>query len=157
LTGAERAALERFVRGATTEQRYVLHAGTVLAAATGASNQSVAAELRVREATVCHWRCRFVIVRLAGLEDQPRPGRGRLYDENTDRRIRAQLDEPPPADYGHWTRTLLGQVLDLPAEQVRRILRRPKIKLHQAKSWCLSNGLDFAAKATDIVALYLML
>lgn len=155
LTEAERATLESWVRSATTEQRYVLRARIVLAAATGASNQSIAADLRVREATVCRWRCRFAAGRLAGLDDQPRPGRGRLYDENTDRRILAQLDEPPPAGYSHWTGTLLGQVLGLPADQVRRILRRLKINLHQVKSWCLSNDPDFAAKASDIVGLYL--
>jgi transposase len=155
LTEAERAALESLVRSATTEQRYVLRAQIVLGAASGASNQSLAAELRAREATVCRWRCRFATGRLAGLNDQPRPGRNRLYDASTDQRILAQLDESPPAGYSHWTGTLLGQVLGLPADQVRRILRRLKIKLHQVKSWCLSNDPDFAAKASDIVGLYL--
>jgi transposase len=155
LTEAEQDALESLVRSATTEQRYVLRARIVLAAATGASNQAIAADLRVREATVCRWRCRFAAGRLAGLNDQPRPGRGRLYDERTDRRILAQLDEPPPAGYSHWTGTLLGQVLDLPADQVRRILRRLQINLHQVKSWCLSTDPDFAAKASDVVGLYL--
>lgn len=155
LTDAERSALERWVRSTTTEQRYVLRARIVLSAAAGASNQSIAASLQVRAATVCRWRCRFAAGRLSGLDDQPRPGRGRLYDESTDRRILAQLDEPPPAGYSHWSGTLLGQVLGLPADQVRRILRRLKIRLHQVKSWCLSNDPDFAAKASDIVGLYL--
>jgi hypothetical protein len=59
LTEAERAALESWVRSATTEQRYVLRARIVLGAASGASNQLLAADLRGREATVCRWRCRF--------------------------------------------------------------------------------------------------
>lgn len=107
LTEAEQAALESWVRSAKTEQRYVLRAQIVLASVSGASNQSIAASLQVREATVCRWRCRFAAGRLPGLDDQPRPGRGRLYDESTDRRILAQLDEPPPAGYSHWTGTLL--------------------------------------------------
>lgn len=34
---------------------------------------------------MCRWRRRFAAGRLTGWDDQPRPGRGRLYDERTDR------------------------------------------------------------------------
>ena len=44
---------------------------------------------------------------------------------------------------------------DVPADEVRRILRRLRISLHQTKSWCESTDPDFAAKAGDIVGLYL--
>ena len=41
--------------------------------------------------------------RVAGLADAPRPGKPAKYDESTERRILAQLDQPPPDGYTTWT------------------------------------------------------
>jgi hypothetical protein len=40
--------------------------------------------------------------KLAGLEDLPRSGAPRIYDVETDRRIRAILDQPPPRGFARW-------------------------------------------------------
>lgn len=156
LSEEERRTLKSWVRSPSTEQRYVVRARIVLAAAEGRENRCIARSLGVRPATVCKWRTRFAAQRSSGLADSPRPGRGRRYNATTDQRILAQLDESPPPGHSHWTGTLLARVLgDIPADQVRRILRRLGICLHQVKSWCLSNDPDFASKASDIVGLYL--
>lgn len=156
LTGEERVQLETWVRNSTTEQRLAQRARMVLEAAAGKATREIATLLRVRPATVSKWRTRFGRQRLAGLADGPRPGRAPRYDEGTERRILAQLDEPPPGGYTAWTGGLVAQALgDVSADQVWRVLRRHGIHLQRRRSWCVSTDLQFAQKAADIVGLYL--
>jgi transposase len=70
----ERRTLENWVRASTTEQRLVLRAHLILAAAAGATTAAIAQRFRVRPATVSQWRRRFAAQRLVGLQDRPRPG-----------------------------------------------------------------------------------
>ena len=56
-------------------RRVAERARIILACAGGASNAAVAAELGVTTSTVGKWRNRFAGDRLAGLADEPRPGR----------------------------------------------------------------------------------
>jgi transposase len=105
---------------------------------------------------VSQWRQRYARDRLAGLADQPRPGPPARYDANTEKRVLAQLDEPPPAGWAHWTGPTLAAALgDVSDDQVWRVLRRHGISLARRRSWCISTDPQFAAKAADIVALYL--
>ena len=111
LTEEERAGLERLVRSSTTEQRLALRARIVLAAGAGEATEAIAQHERVIPSTVSKWRIRFARHRLAGLGDAPRPGGKRRYDETTEKRILAQLDEPPPAGCATWTGSLVAQAL----------------------------------------------
>lgn len=156
LTEEERTMLESWVRKGTAEQRQVRRARMVLEAAKGKGTREIATLLHVRPATVSKWRLRFAAARLAGLEDVPRPGRRRRYDAATEQRILAQLDEAPPEGYSTWTGGLVAQALgDVPADQVWKVLRKQGIHLQRRRSWCLSTDPQFAAKAADIVGLYL--
>jgi hypothetical protein len=66
------------------------------------------------------------------------------------------LDEPPPNGYARWTGPLLAEALgDVHEQQVWRFLRIQKIDLSGRKSWCESNDPEFAAKAADVVGLYI--
>lgn len=90
------------------------------------------------------------------MEDRPHPGPAPKYDSATGRRILALLDEPPPNGYAHWTGPLLAEALgDVHEQQVWRFLRAQKIDLSGRKSWCESNDPEFAAKAADVVGLYI--
>ncbi len=152
----ERATLEAWVRKTTTEQRLAQRARIVLEAATGKATKEIAASVQMRPATVSKWRTRFAMHRLAGLQDAPRPGKPASYDETTERRILAQLDEPPPEGYATWTGGLLANALgDVSAIHVWRTLRKHGIHLQRRRSWCLSTDPQFAQKAADIVGLYL--
>lgn len=75
LTAEERATLESRSRRYTLPHYQVIRAKMILLAAEGVRNDQIADKLDVPRKTVSRWRKRFYEDRLAGLEDQPRPGR----------------------------------------------------------------------------------
>jgi transposase len=152
----ERAELEGRLRAGTTEQRQLLRIRIVLEAAEGHATREIARWLETTPTTVSLWRGRFARERLAGLEDLPRSGAPPTYGEATDKRIRAVLDKPPPAGFARWNGRLIAKALgDVDVQYVWRSLRKQKIDLGGRKSWCESNDPEFAAKAADVVGLYL--
>jgi transposase len=152
----ERGKLEEWARRGKSEQRLAQRARIVLAAAAGEQTSTIADRERVRVATVSKWRGRFATMGMAGLLDKAGRGRKPRYDKTTERRVLAQLDEPPPAGFASWTGGLVAQALkDVSADHVWRVLRRYDIQLERRRSWCISTDPQFAAKAADIVALYL--
>jgi transposase len=156
VTEEDQQTLEAWIRGTRTEQRLVFRARIILAAASGQGTNKIALELAVRPATVSKWRTRFASRGLEGLRDAPRPGATPVYDENTERRILVMLDEEPPPGYATWTGKLLAKWLgDVSPHQIWRVLRRHGIHLQRRRSWCISTDPQFAAKAADIVGLYL--
>ena len=156
LSAGERAALEAWAGAPTTEQRLVERAQIVLAAAGGMPSRAIARELGCARGVVSKWRVRFAEARLAGLSDAPRSGKPRTYRADADHRILALLDRPPPPGFARWTAPLIARELDDISDQyVWRFLRAQGIDLAGRKSWCLSTDPEFAAKAADIVGLYL--
>ena len=155
-TTDERARLEAWSGKGKTEQRLALRARIILAAAKGADTRVIAHREVVRPATVSKWRGRFARLGIDGLFDRAGRGRKPRYDKGTEKRILAQLDEPAPEGLATWTGEQVSQTLgDVSADQVWRVLRRYKIHLQRRRSWCLSTDPQFAAKAADIVGLYL--
>jgi transposase len=151
-----RATLESWVRSAKTEQRLVRRARIVLLAADGMASRAIARKVDVMTGIVSVWRKRFAASGLDGLKDKPRPGAMRKYTEATDKRILAQLDEPPPKGRARWDGKLVARTLgDVDVNYVQRFLRKQKIDLAGRKSWCESKDPQFAAKAADVVGLYM--
>lgn len=140
----------------TSQYQMVERARIILAADEGATNRRIAAAMGVRTGTVSKWRTRFAHKGLVGLNDLPRSGVPPKYDKTTERRILAQLDEPPPAGYATWTGKSVAEALgDVSDHQVWRVLRRHGIHLRRRRSWCVSTDPQFTQKAADIVSLYL--
>ena len=79
LSDEDRRGLESLVRRRTAEQRMVLRARIVLAAADGEENASIAGRLAVALNTVIKWRKRFFDEGLDGLVDRKRSGRPRTF------------------------------------------------------------------------------
>ncbi len=79
LSQAERALLESQARKYTSPYYSVLRAKIVLLAAQGRPNDQIAASLSIPRQIVSKWRKRFFEERLAGLEDEPRPGRPPVF------------------------------------------------------------------------------
>jgi hypothetical protein len=79
LTATQRRVLQARLRRPTAQQREVLRARIVLAAADGEQNITIAGRLGVAVNTVSKWRKRFVEEGLPGLGDRKRPGRPRRF------------------------------------------------------------------------------
>jgi len=151
-----RAVLEGWVRASTTEQRKVKRAHIVLLAAEGWPSRRIAREIGVMTGVVSVWRRRFAASGIEGLEDKPRPGAKPVYTQKTDKRILAMLDQPVPKGRARWDGKLVAKALgDVDVNYVRRFLRKQKIDLAGRKSWCESKDPEFAAKAADVVGLYM--
>lgn len=156
LTTQEQEVLQSWVRSGKTEQRLALRARIILAVAQGETNVHIGKELEVSVLTVGKWRSRFATYGIQGLRDIPRAGKPKVYDEETEKRVLAKLEEAPPPGYAHWNGRLLAEALgDVSKDQVWRILRHHGISLQRRRSWCVSTDPEFARKAADIVGLYL--
>jgi len=127
----------------------------ILGCLAGRPIKAIAEELRVRPNSVIRWRKRFVESGLAGLEDRPRSGRRRLYGTAFRDRVLAALEEPPPKGQAQWDGASLAVRLGASDDAVWRVLRKEGIGLQRRRSWCVSTDPQFAAKAADIVGLYL--
>jgi transposase len=156
LNRGTRSELEGWLRASTTEQRMARRARIILLAAQGKASRAIAREVGVRPRVVSKWRMRFAAHGIKALKDKARPGATPVYTQATGKRILAMLDQPVPEGRGRWTGDLVAEALgDVDVNYVRRFLRKQKIDLAGRKSWCESNDPDFAAKAADIVGLYL--
>lgn len=156
LTGEERTELEGLVRSTKSEHRMRQRAQIVLLAADGLPTREIARRIVCTIGTASKWRVRYAADRLAGLAETGNRGAAPKYTAATGRRILATLDGPPPAGHGRWTAPLIAQALgDVHEQYVWRFLRAQKIDLAGRKSWCVSHDPEFAAKAAEIVGLYL--
>lgn len=156
LTPDERSKLDSLARSTKTQHRLRQRARIVLLAADGMATSAIGREVGCTTGTASKWRVRFARLRLAGLSETGNRGAAPKYTAETGRRILAKLDEPPPAGHGRWSGPLLAAALgDVDVQYVWRFLRAHKIDLAGRKSWCQSNDPDFAAKAAEIVGLYL--
>ena len=155
ITESERAALAALLRAGTTEQRLVMRARIVLAAANGTANERIAAEIGVNPGTVLLWRGRFERERMAGLADAPRPGREPTYDRAARDRVIALTLEPPPAGVSHWSSRAMAARTGISVTTIQRIWAEANLKPHRIETFKFSTDPDLVAKVRDVVGLYL--
>ena len=79
LRSAEQSELQRRAGKYTSPYFQVQRAKMILLAAEGLNNDQIAMRLNSRREVVGRWRKRFFADRLAGLEEQARPGRPRTF------------------------------------------------------------------------------
>jgi transposase len=156
LTKDEWTELAALSRSTKTEHRLRQRARIVLLAAEGLATRAIGREVGCTTGTASKWRVRYAQRRLAGLGEIGNRGSDPKYTARTDKRILAVLDGLVPDGYARWTGPLIASALgDVDVQYVWRFLRAQKIDLAARKSWCESNDPDFAAKAAEIVGLYL--
>jgi len=147
--------LTRLAASRTEPKQTVERARMVLGCLAGQRVQAVARQCHTRPNTVIKWRQRFVAQGLNGLHDAPRPGAQRIYDEAFRKRVLATLELPPPSGQATWDGPAVAAVVQGSVHAVWRVLRQEGICLQRQRSWCVSTDKEFAAKAADIVGLYL--
>jgi len=155
LSEEERETLTRWARRPTSSQQLALRARIVLACADGATNTEVAAQLRVARPTVGKWRSRFVVDRLDGLVDQPRPGAPRTITDEQVERVVVDTLETTPRDATHWSRASMAAHSGLSRSTVGRIWKAFRLHPHRAETFKLSTDPLFIDKVRDVVGLYI--
>ena len=154
-TEEDMAELGRLSRSRSGEVRLAERARIVLACLQGRRNDEIAREMGLRPNTVGQWRQRFAASGMAGLSDKPRTGKPAKYGVELRDRILAQLEAPPPAGMASWDGGSLALALGVSDHAVWRVLRKQGIQLQRHRSWCVSTDPEFAAKAADVIGLYL--
>jgi transposase len=154
--------LTEWASSRTLEARQVERARIVLRCIHGEAVKDIARDLGVRPNTVIDWRRRFAGEGLTGLFDRPRSGKPKQYPEDFRKQVLAVLDLKPPSGQATWDGPAVaahlrqeGIVPHASADAVWRVLRKEGIGLQRHRSWCVSTDPEFAAKAADIVGLYL--
>ena len=151
----DRRELARLAGSRTESRPVVERAQIILGCLAGKRVKEVARACHTRPNTVIKWRQRFVQQGLAGLRDAPRPGAKPVYGEDFRKRVLALLEQPPPPGQASWDGPAVAATLQGSVHAVWRVLRQQGICLQRQRSWCVSTDKEFAAKAADIVGLYL--
>lgn len=155
LSDDERAQLVSWSRRSTSANALAVRSRIVLAAADGLNNTAIADKLDIHVSSARKWRTRFVVDRLEGLLDEPRPGRPRtVLDEQVEAVITLTL-ESPPRGATHWSTRSLGAEWGMSQSAVSRIWRAFGLAPHKQDSWKLAKDPQFVDKVRDIVGLYL--
>lgn len=155
LTDDEREQLQAWARRPKSAQALAIRSRIILACEGDSSNTQIAADLRVARSVVTKWRNRFVVDRLDGLLDEPRPGRPRVIgDEQIEALITTTL-ETTPEDATHWSTRSMADHLGLSQSMVSRVWRAFGLAPHKQDSWKLSKDPLFVEKVRDVVGLYL--
>ena len=156
LTDAEGTELGGLVRSRKIEHRLRQRARIVLLATEGMSTRAIGRKVGCTTGTASKWQVRYAERRLAGLDETGNRGNPPKYTTEATRRILRVLDLRPPDGYGRWTGPLIAKALgDVNVQHVWRVLRAQKVDLAARKSWCESNDPEFAAKAAEVVGLYM--
>ncbi len=155
LTDDERAQLVAWSRRPKSANALATRSRIVLAAADGLSNTAIADKLDVHITSARKWRSRFVADRLAGLLDEPRPGRPRTVSDDQVEAVITRTLETTPTDATHWSTRSLAAELGMSQSAVSRIWRAFGLAPHKQDSWTLSKDPLFVDKVGDVVGLYL--
>lgn len=155
LTASETAQLTAWSRRRKTARALAERARIILGSASGAPNLTVAAALGITYQTVGKWRQRFLVSRLDGLLDTPRPGAPRsITDGDVERVIRETL-ESRPSDATHWSTRSMARTVGLTQTAIVRIWHAYGLQPHREETFKLSTDPVFIDKVRDVVGLYL--
>jgi len=151
----DRRTLETWAHGRSLEARLVERAKMILGCLEGKPVSRIARDLKLRSNTVIDWRNRFAEQGIKGLYDRPRSGKPPHYGDDFRNQVLATLEKPPPSGQAAWDGPAVAKAVNGSVHAVWRVLRKEGICLARQRSWCVSTDPEFAAKAADIIGLYL--
>jgi putative transposase len=155
LSPQQREQLEGLANSRSLPAGLVSRARIILLSASGKTNQQIARQLELTNATVGKWRRRFLEQDVSGLHDELRPGRPRpISDERVAQLVRKTLDTKPK-DGTHWSIRQMARQTRLSKSTVHRIWQAFGLEPHRQRHFKLSNDPFFVEKVRDIVGLYL--
>jgi len=156
LTDDERAQLASFARSRSLQASMSSRAHIVLSSAGGEANSSIAARLKLTNATVGKWRTRFIERRVAGLYDDMRPGPPRsIDDERVASLIKTTLHTKPSDGSTHWSVRSAAAEIGISKSSVQRYFQLFGLQPHRTEGFKLSTDPFFIEKLRDVVGLYL--
>jgi transposase len=151
----DRQLVDEWAKSRTMQARLVERAKIIQRCLRGDPVKKIARELDVRPNTVIDWRRRFDAKGIEGLKDLPRSGKPPQYGAEFRNKVLKTLELPPPLGQSVWDGPAIAKHLSASVHVVWRVLRKEGICLVRQRSWCVSTDPEFAAKAADIVGLYL--
>lgn len=155
LTDVEREELRSLVRVPRTPRALADRCRVVLLDERGLTYAAIGAKIDMREQTVLKWRGRFLVHRLAGLKDKPRPGiKKKITDAQVAQVVRRTLEEKPP-DATHWSTRSMAAASGISRSSVNTIWRAFNLQPHRTETFKLSTDPRFVEKTRDIVGLYM--
>ena len=154
LSDDERAQLERWARRPKSAQVLALRCRIVLACADGGHIYEVADQMGLDRGTVAKWRRRFLVDRLEGLHDEPRPGAPRTIGDDDVEALIVRTLEETPTDATHWSTRSMAKATGMSQSAVSRIWRAFGLKPHLVDTFKLSPDPLFVDKVRDVVGLY---
>lgn len=126
--------LEKRAASRTEPRQAVERARIILGCVAGQQVKEIARQCHTRPNTVIKWRGRFAEQGVKGLEDAPRPGAKRVYDEEFRNRVLATLEKQPPSGQASWDGPAVAVAVDGSVHAVWRVLRKEGVCLQRQRS-----------------------
>jgi transposase len=150
----QRAALNTLVRADSTPQKLAWRARIVLACADGLDDSAVARRARTSRVSVGLWRQRFLAQGIAGLRDQPRPGRPAVLAPEKINTVLTAVVQPPKGRT-RWSIRSMARHAGVSKSRVQALWARNDLKPHLTRTFKLSRDPHFEPKFWDVIGLYL--
>jgi|SRR5712692_2809939 len=155
-TPAQKKQMEELLRARLIPQGIARRIQTVLLLSKGSSLRRIRERTGLNLRHIVKWRERFRLGGVDALVDRPRPGRPRRVSLGQQKRILSDtLRMRPPGGRSHWTSRLMARRHRVSFDTVQKIWRAAGLKPHRQGTYMASNDPDFAAKAKQVIGLYL--